>query len=190
MCSQNTGPLKPGGFCSNSNAVVGHAVTAIFVAAMFAARLTAAQQVVLKAGRPPRVYNALITSDQRLLPSQADPILTPVFRASPFQFFYGGGWPGATYTIGQSAVLSESAEPADVAADASSEIRNVDTEAKVTGEDDERQRSPPAVKNNRPVDAAVPDVPPPPLPVSSATARKKDRKIPEEYPPAPVGFAI
>lgn len=183
MCSQITAPLDPTRFCSSSNAVA-NAVTATIVAVMFAARLTAAQQVVLKAGRPPRVYNALITSDQQLLPSQAEPILTPVFRASPFQFFYGGGWPSTTYTVEPSAVLSESAELVDVAVDASSEIRNVDT-----GENDERQRSPPVVKNNRPVDAAVPDVPPPPHPVSTATARK-DKKRPEEYPPAPVGFAI
>jgi len=160
----------------------GNVRTVVVVATvMFAAQLAAAQQVVLKAGRLPRVYNALITTDQRLLPSQAEPIVTPVFR--PLQFLYE--WPEVKYAAAPSYPSSRS-------------------DAEATGTDDGHEKSrpvaapvvknnkpvdPTVVKNNRPADSLVPDVPPPPLPVT----RGQDgavKKRPEEYPPAPGGFAI
>lgn len=163
---------------SRSNRGGGHVAVAVIAAAtvMLAMRsAVVAQQVAYKSGRLPRVYNALITSDQRLLPSQADPIVTPVFR--PLQFFYG--WPAAAVPYAGQVPYSAETPVSAEAADASSEVPDV-----VAGKD-EGVRGP--VKNNGPADSSVPDVPPPPFPV---TAGKKDKKKPEEYPPAPVGFAI
>lgn len=148
---------------------------------MLGARSITAEQVLLKRARVPRVYNALITSEQRLLPSQADPIVTPVFR--PFSLFGGyNGWPSVyvapiPYLAGASStndIVQQSVDTSTV---------NADVDA-----DDIQQRPQPAVKNNRPIESSVPDVPPPPLPVSVASAKNKKKH--EEYPPAPLGFAM
>lgn len=44
-----------------------------------------------KLRRIPRIYNALITSDEELLPSQAYPAVAPVLRPAPLPFapYYG-----------------------------------------------------------------------------------------------------
>lgn len=184
------------------------ATAVVAFAVMFAAvQLAAAQQVVVRAasvGRLPRVYNALISSDQNLLPSKADPIVSPVvmhhvFRFAPF--FYN--WPAVApayvdaspaETRQQSVVASNGvvASNAVVASDAvtasnvdASEVR--DDASKVQSDASEADHHRPTttvVKNYRPADSSVPDVPPPPLPVG-----KKNKKKPEEYPPAPV-YAI
>jgi hypothetical protein len=172
-------------------------VLAVVVVAtvMFAAQLAAGQQVVLKAGRLPRVYNALITTDQRLLPSQAEPIVTPVFR--PLQFLYE--WPEVRYAAappypssrsdveatGTDDGMSGHEESRAVAAPVFKNDRPVDA----TVVKNNKPVDATVVKNNRPADSSVPDVPPPPLPVT----RGQDgavKKRPEEYPPAPGGFAI
>ncbi|XP_025408106.1 uncharacterized protein LOC112681943 isoform X2 [Sipha flava] len=147
--------------------------------AMFTVRAAAVQpHVMFKA---PRVYNALITSDQQLLPSRADPIVEPVFRS--FQYIYG--WPGA-YAVVPPAWPSSGR---DVAAGARAEnpARTEATDATRTEDDDGWPTA--VVKNNKPADVSVPDVPPPPLPVSRG-GQKDGKKKPEEFPPAPVGFAI
>ncbi|XP_060838978.1 uncharacterized protein LOC132920534 isoform X1 [Rhopalosiphum padi] len=159
------------------------AAAAVIVVAtvMFAAQLAAAQQVVqqvaLKAGRLPRVYNALITTDQRLLPSQAEPIVTPVFR--PFQFLYE--WPEMRYAAVEPYPSSRSAVEVSGAEDESRSVAAV--------VENNRPVDSTVVKNNRPADSSVPDVPPPPLPVARAPDAAV-KKRPEEYPPAPGGFAI
>ncbi|CAI6352043.1 unnamed protein product [Macrosiphum euphorbiae] len=174
----------------------GNVRAVVFVATvMFAAQLAAAQQVALKAGRLPRVYNALITTDQRLLPSQAEPIVTPVFR--PLQFLYQ--WPEVRYAAAPSYPSSRSDVESTGTDDGSSghEVsRPVATAvfensrpADSTVVKNNRPVDATVVKNNRPADSSVPDVPPPPLPVT----RGQDgavKKRPEEYPPAPGGFAI
>lgn len=153
---------------------------------MFGARSVVAEQVLFKRARAPRVYNALITSEQRLLPSQTDPIVTPVFR--PFSLFSGyDGWPSVyaapiPYLASASITNDIVQQSVDVSA-ATTVNADMDVET-----DDERRLPQPAVKNNRPVDSSVPDVPPPPLPVSVGGA--KNKKKPVEYPPAPLGFAI
>lgn len=43
------------------------------------------------------------------------------------------------------------------------------------------------VKNHRPKDPSIVDVPPDPLPIGKSKGKKKK---PEEYPPAPLGFAL
>lgn len=43
------------------------------------------------------------------------------------------------------------------------------------------------VKNNRPKDPNIVDVPPPPLPIGSG---KSDKKKPDEYPPPPGGYVL
>lgn len=43
------------------------------------------------------------------------------------------------------------------------------------------------IKNNRPNDPNIADVPPPPLPIGSG---KSNQKKPEEYPPPPVGYIL
>lgn len=172
--SQVAGTPKPAGFGRSSHA----ATVAMTMLAMFVARAAAVQpHVVLKA---PRVYNALITSDQQLLPSRADPIVEPVLR--PFQYFYD--WPGvyAAAAAGQRTVLS--ARPAG----ALDVIAGARADEPARPEDDDG-RPTAVIKNNRPADSSVPDVPPPPLPVSRA-GRKDNKKKPEEFPPAPVGFAM
>lgn len=45
----------------------------------------------------------------------------------------------------------------------------------------------PVVKNHQPKDPSIVDVPPDPLPIGKSKAKKKK---PEEYPPAPLGFAL
>lgn len=166
------------GGCGNARAVV------IVAAVMFAAQLAAAQQVALKTGRLPRVYNALITTDQRLLPSQAEPIVTPVFR--PLQFLYE--WPQVKYAAAPSYPSPMSDVEASAGTDDGSlghdESRPVAAVVKnnrpVDGE---------VVKNNRPAGSSVPDVPPPPLPVTRGQ-NGAVKKRPDEYPPMPGGFAI
>ncbi|XP_025198383.1 uncharacterized protein LOC112596787 isoform X2 [Melanaphis sacchari] len=144
---------------------------------MFMAQFAAAQQVALKAGRLPRVYNALITTDQRLLPSQAEPIVTPVFR--PFQFLYE--WPEVRYAAVEPYPSLKTAVEASSVQD---ESRSVAAVVK-----NNRPADLTVVKNNRPAGSSVPDVPPPPLPVARAPDAAV-KKRPEEYPPAPGGFAI
>ncbi|XP_026809595.1 uncharacterized protein LOC113551518 isoform X2 [Rhopalosiphum maidis] len=144
---------------------------------MFAVQFVATQQVVLKAGRLPRVYNALITTNQRLLPSQAEPIVTPVFR--PFQLLYE--WPKMRYAAVEPYLSSGSATEASSAEDESRSVAPV--------MENNRPVDSTVVKNNRPADSSVPDVPPPPLPVARAPDAAV-KKLPEEYPPAPGGFAI
>ncbi|XP_008188891.1 uncharacterized protein LOC100164028 isoform X1 [Acyrthosiphon pisum] len=185
----------------------GNVRAVVFVATvMFAAQFAAAQQVALKAGRLPRVYNALITTDQRLLPSQAEPIVTPVFR--PLQFLYQ--WPEVRYAATPSYPSSRSdveasgtdggssghevsrpvtAEVFDSSRPAGSMVVKNNRPADSTVVKNKRPVDATIVKNNRPADSSVPDVPPPPLPVT----RGQDgavKKRPEEYPPAPGGFAI
>lgn len=158
-------------------------VVVVAATVMFATQFAAAQQVVLKAARVPRVYNALITTDQHLLPSQAEPIVTPVFR--PFQFLYD--WPEARYAAAPPYPSSRSATEASSSDDGPSEHDESRPVAAVVRNN--RPADVTVVKNNRPADSSVPDVPPPPLPV----ARSQDgaaKKKPEEYPPAPGGFAI
>jgi len=155
------------------------AVAAMVVVAtiMFAGQIAAVQQAALKAGRLPRVYNALITTDQRLLPSQAEPIIMPVFR--PFQFLYE--WPEMRYAAVEPYPSLRSAAEASSAEDGSRSVAAV--------VENNRPEGSTVVKNNRPAESLVPDVPPPPLPVArvpDAAVKKK----PEEYPPAPGGFAI
>lgn len=184
----------PGGFCSGAGAAVYAALTASAVfAAMFAARSAVAPRVqVLRLARLPRVYNALITSEQQLLPSQADPIVAPVLR--PYHVLYGWPYVAAVDPVIAVAPSYPSLSGAEEAADASTEVRKVaavdggDGDGGGGGDDAPRAQQP-FVKNNVPADSAVPDVPPPPLPVSRVTGRK-DKKKPEEYPPAPGGFAI
>jgi len=160
---------------------VGSRHTAVIVIVMAAIVMFAAPfafaQVALKATRLPRVYNALITTNQHLLPSQAEPIITPVFP--PFQFLYE--WPEVKYAAVDPYPSSRSAVKTSSAEDGS---RSVAAVVK-----NNRPVDSTVVKNNRPADSSVPDVPPPPLPV----ARAPDaivKKRPEEYPPAPGGFAI
>lgn len=166
------------------------AVIVVVMAAivMFAAQFAFAQQVALKAARLPRVYNALITTDQHLLPSQAEPIITPVFR--PFQFLYE--WPEVKYAAVEPYPSSQSAAKTSSAEDGSRSVaavvknnRPVDS----TVVKNNRPVDSTVVKNNRPSDSSVPDVPPPPLPVARAPDAVV-KKRPEEYPPAPGGFAI
>jgi len=177
-------------------------VRAVVVVAtvMFASQFAAAQQVALKAGRLPRVYNALITTDQRLLPSQAEPIVTPVFR--PLQFLYQ--WPEVRYAGAPSYPPSYPSVRSDVEATgtddgssgheasrpvAAAAVFENSRPLDATVVKNNRPADGTVVKNNRPADSSVPDVPPPPLPVT----RGQDgavKKRPEEYPPAPGGFAI
>uniref|UniRef100_A0A2S2P0N9 Uncharacterized protein n=1 Tax=Schizaphis graminum TaxID=13262 RepID=A0A2S2P0N9_SCHGA len=153
------------------------AAVVVVATVMFAAQFAAAQQVALKAGRLPRVYNALITTDQHLLPSQAEPIVTPVFR--PLQFLYE--WPEMRYAAVEPYPSSRSsAEASSVGDDSRSVAAVVEKNRPVDST---------VVKNNRPADSSVPDVPPPPLPVARAPDAVVKKK-PEEYPPAPGGFAI
>ncbi len=45
------------------------------------------------------------------------------------------------------------------------------------------------VKNNRPKDPSIVDIPPPPLPVGKPTGKPSiDKKKPDEYPPPPLGY--
>ncbi|CAH1715317.1 unnamed protein product [Aphis gossypii] len=151
-------------------------VMVVVAAVMLTSQFTVAQ-VALKAVRLPRVYNALITTDQHLLPSQAEPIITPVFR--PFQLLYE--WPEVKYAAVEPYPSSRSAAETSSAEDGS---RSVAAVVK-----NNRPVDSTVVKNNRPVDSSVPDVPPPPLPVARAPDAAV-KKRPEEYPPAPGGFAI
>lgn len=144
---------------------------------MCAAQFVGSQKVASKAVRLPRVYNALITTNQHLLPSQAEPIITPVFR--PFQFLYE--WPEVKYAAVELYPSSRSAMEMSSAEDGS---RSVAAVVK-----NNRPVDSSVVKNNRPADSSVPDVPPPPLPVARAPDAAV-KKRPEEYPPAPGGFAI
>lgn len=139
------------------------AIVMMFVGRVAAQQQQQQQQTVFRAaaaaGRGPRVYNAFVTSDQPLLPSRADPILTPSFRG-PFPWSFYGGWPAV-------APLSFAAVPAGP-------------------RPDDRRDGPAA-------DPPVPDVPPPPPPVPFVVGekdKKNDATKPEEYPPAPVGFAV
>ncbi|KAL5244911.1 hypothetical protein ACI65C_012321 [Semiaphis heraclei] len=182
----------------HTTAVVGwgnvRAVVVVVATVMFVAQFGAAQQVVLKAGRLPRVYNALITTDQRLLPSQAEPIVMPVFR--PFQFLYE--WPQVKYAAAPSYPSSMMDVEASGTNDGSlgqDESRPVAAVVKSNGPADatvvknNRSVDVPVVKNNRPADSSVPDVPPPPLPVTRGQ-NGAVKKRPDEYPPMPGGFAI
>lgn len=182
----------------NTTAVVGwgnaRAVVVVVAAVMFAAQLGAAQQVVLKAGRLPRVYNALITTDQRLLPSQAEPIVMPVFR--PFQFLYE--WPQVRYAAAPSYPSSmtdvevSGTDDRSLGQDESRPVASVVSSngpADATVVKNNRPADIPVVKNNRPADSSVPDVPPPPLPVTRGQ-NGAAKKRPDEYPPMPGGFAI
>ncbi|VVC26856.1 Hypothetical protein CINCED_3A002253 [Cinara cedri] len=176
------------------------AAVTFFVLVMWAATIVqlaarssaaAAQQAVkFQSVRAPRVYNALITTDHRLLPSRVDPIVTPVFQ--PFRYYYD--WPGlyAASASGTPAVRSanERFEDGD-AEDATGAAASTGTDERATPPEQDGRVGPrlPFVKNNGPAaDSLVPDVPPPPLPVS--TASNKNKKKPEEYPPPPVGFAM
>lgn len=145
--------------------------------------VVAQQAAEFQAVRAPRVYNALITSDQRLLPSRADPIVAPVFQA--VRYYYD--WPG---------LYAGAVQPADrrpenggVDGPVAAAATGTDEQATPPEENGRVETWQPFVKNNGPAaDTLVPDVPPPPIPVSAAGNR--DKKKPEEYPPAPVGFAM
>jgi len=147
---------------------------------MFVSRVAAQQQqqqqTVFRAaaGRGPRVYNAFVTSDQPLLPSRADPILTPSFRG-PFPWSFYGGWPAV-------APLSFAAVPAGA---------QLDDARYAAGAQLDDRRDGPANGHRPAADSPVPDVlPPPPVPIAGEKDKKDDAKKPEEYPPAPVGFAV
>lgn len=183
------GTSRSGGFWRGYATVV---IAVALVFNMFATRLAVAQsQVILTAGRaPPRIYNALITSDQRLLPSQVDPIIMPVFR--PFRYFYD--WPVLSAPVqapGQIPVQAPDQVPARAPVQPlsaeSAAASSAAVEPNAPAADSETRDTAPVIVNNRPVGSRVPDVPPPPVPSAGG---KKDKKKPEEYPPAPVGFAI
>ncbi|XP_050422140.1 uncharacterized protein LOC126834335 [Adelges cooleyi] len=145
------------------------------------AALPVAQLAAVKMARVPRVYNAVITSEQQLLPSQVDPVVTPVLRPLPFFVI---NWPVSSGTSYYSYQTSSGVEAnSHGLVDAAGPVESDGP----TGGDDLGDATA-VVKNNRPLDTDVPDVPPPPL--RPTKAGKQERKKTEEFPPAPVGFAI
>ncbi|XP_073980496.1 uncharacterized protein [Rhodnius prolixus] len=102
----------------------------------------------------PRIYNALITTDEELLPSQAYPAVSPVLHPTSHIFVQHKN-------IGASplAPLSETTFHEPVLPPLSSPPPLIPVQPPVLDES-------PNVKNHRPADPAIPDVPPPPLPVS------------------------
>ncbi|KAL1129738.1 hypothetical protein AAG570_012682 [Ranatra chinensis] len=95
--------------------------------------------------RVPRVYNALITSDEKLVPSQAYPAVSPVLRpaAAATHVFFPAQPNSFQQEDFQTSKLPLYNLPTDL------------TKPLVIDQ----------VKNNRPSDPNIPDVPPPPLPV-------------------------
>ncbi|XP_050537742.1 uncharacterized protein LOC126903568 isoform X2 [Daktulosphaira vitifoliae] len=129
---------------------------------------TVRQVAAVKMARVPRIYNALITSDQELIPSQADPIVSPVLHPLPFLVLpYTSYSMFSLYPTGTKKYIhSYTAEP--------EERPEADNSA--------------VIKNNTPENREIPDVPPPPL-FPQKIGKKEEKKI-EEFPPAPVGYAV
>ncbi|XP_014277229.1 uncharacterized protein [Halyomorpha halys] len=88
----------------------------------------------------PRIYNALITSDEELVPSQAYPAVAPVLRPSPPLYLTHEFPIEKAEPVSPIPVPTISEEPEDISWD--------------------------KFKNNKPSDPNIPDVPPPPLPVT------------------------
>lgn len=115
--------------------------------------------------RVPRIYNALITSDEMLIPSQAYPAVAPVLR--PAFFVAAPAYPIYNFTYGTD--LSE-----DISEPRLPE-QSLYTQRVATISDH--------IKNNRPSNPDIPDVLPPPLPISRLTSSPS--RTPEDYPPQP-----
>ncbi|XP_054277728.1 uncharacterized protein LOC128996427 [Macrosteles quadrilineatus] len=146
-----------------------------------------------KLRRIPRIYNALITSDEQLLPSQAYPAVAPVLRPAPlapYPYSYPYGAPYTVYAPDPYGLQAYSRLPgfndtlqdpeAPAAPAQNPQLFSLQPQQTIPQVTDQ-------VKNNRPGNPDIPDVPPPPLPVSPP--RSPDDKSPErkpgEYPPAP-----
>nr|ATU82998.1 secreted hypothetical protein [Pristhesancus plagipennis] len=99
----------------------------------------------------PRIYNALITTNENLLPSQAYPAVSPVLHPTSHIYVEHKGI-SSLPPIRESQTHPQS-EPR-VPPPPLIPIQLPDLEES------------PNVKNNRPADSSIPDVPPPPLPVT------------------------
>ncbi|XP_075216697.1 uncharacterized protein LOC142322007 [Lycorma delicatula] len=134
--------------------------------------------------RIPRIYNALITTDEELIPSQAYPAVAPVLRPAIPHF--------SVLVYNETEYIPPILPPAPVAAagrlpsqeQGESPVYTLQAQQRLPDLFDDR------VKNNRNPD--IPDVPPPPLPVKPQQSGSRPssneappRRRPQDYPPPP-----
>ncbi|KAG8331413.1 hypothetical protein J6590_042180 [Homalodisca vitripennis] len=147
-----------------------------------------------KLRRIPRIYNALITSEEQLLPSQAYPAVAPVLRPAAltpygpyglppvqeqYQLYAPDPYSPQSYSRlpGFNDTLVDPDAPQSPQSAPVFSLQPQQTIPQITDQ----------IKNNRPSNRDIPDVPPPPLPLSPPRDRddKTPERKPEEYPPAP-----
>ncbi|KAF6216347.1 hypothetical protein GE061_000688 [Apolygus lucorum] len=103
----------------------------------------------------PKIYNALITSNEELLPSQAYPAVAPVIHPSP----------GSIYIPTQSFEYRQ-AEPVNAPVQAPAPPPTLLPELPAPRTN---------IKNYQPINPDIPDVPPPPLPMRAGPKRINDQ---------------
>ncbi|XP_073944585.1 uncharacterized protein [Choristoneura fumiferana] len=117
-------------------------------------------------GRVPRVYNALITSNQNLEPSKAYPVYQPVIHdfGFPYSPVFYGDYPISNGLIPIPAASPKGQQPPPAAPAAAPESPTASSEAPPEENTPEKEESPPPPSEPKPESDVKPSSAPPPPP--------------------------